>query len=187
MVNSKISLALLISEIINEVGDLKNIETYEYSISKTSEMFTGEFTAILPSENKTEIKVFIVKMDPTNKVDIELPPIFEINYPKIKSFSIAYTIKGEDAQYDKTDFKTYAKIMATVVKIVKDIISQNEKIYYKPLYLFLSTSKMGEMGTQDTKLKYYQAILNNNLPSGYRMGKGKFAGMNIIALQKIKD
>jgi hypothetical protein len=46
---------------------------------------------------------------------------------------------------------------------------------------------MGAMGIQDTKLKYYQAILNNNLPSGYRMGKGRFAGMDIIALQKVKD
>jgi len=187
MVNSKISLAVLISEIINEVGDLKNIETYPYTISKVSDEFVGQFSSILPNGNTVEIETVLLTLDPASKIDIELPPVFEIDNPQILGFSIAYSIEGQDAQYDRTDLKTYVKIMATVVKIVKEIIIKNESTYYKPLYIFTSTSKMGAMGTQDTKLKYYQAILNNNLPSGYRMGKGRFAGMDIIALQKVKD
>lgn len=186
MDNSKISLAFLISEIIKEVGDLKNIEPYDYQIRKYPEGYSGEFWVGLPSGDWAVAEVSIDHLDPANIVDLELPPIFEVNDPKIKGFSIVYTLGNKDAQFDKSDLKTYVKIMATVVSIVKEIISDNEKIYYKPIYMFLSTSKTGQLGTQDTKLKYYQAILNNNLPSGYRMGKGKFAGMNIIALQKAK-
>jgi hypothetical protein len=187
MGNFKLSLASLISEIINEVGDLKNINPYNYQLTKYPGGIAGNFWVEFPSGKQEMADVIIESIDPSNKIDIELPPVFEINDPKIKGFSIAYTIGNEDAQFDKSDLKTYVKVMATVVNIVKEVVSDNEKKYYKPLYLFLSTSKTGEMGTQDTKLKYYQAILNNNLPSGYRMGKGKFAGMDIIAIQKIKD
>lgn len=187
MDNSKISLASLISEIINEVGDLQNIKPYDYQLTKYPGGIAGNFWVEFPSGKQEMADVTIELIDPSNKIDIELPPVFEVNDPKIKGFSIAYTIGNADAQFDKSDLKTYVKIMSTVVNIVKEAVLDNEKIFYKPLYLFLSTSKTGELGTQDTKLKFYQAILNSNLPSGYRMGKGKFAGMNIIAVQKIKD
>jgi hypothetical protein len=187
MADPKISLAQLISEIINEVGDLKNIEPYKYTTSKWKYGFIGKFKAILPSSDEIPVEVYITKIDERNKLDIELPSVFEVEDQRVIGFAIAYTIKGIDAQYEKSDLKTYTKIMATVVSILKEIIAKNEAIYYKPLYLFSSTSKEGIMGSVDTKLKYYQAILNYNLSSGYRMGKGTFAGMDMIAIQKIKD
>jgi hypothetical protein len=187
MVNPKLSLISLISEMINEVGDLKNIEPYKYTISKWKYGFIGKFKAILSSNDETPVEVYLTEIDKRNKLDIELPSVFEVEDQRVIGFAIAYTIEGIDAQYEKSDLKTYTKIMATVISILKEVITKNEAIYYKPLYLFSSTSKEGVMGSVDTKLKYYQAILNYNLPPGYRMGKGKFAGMDMIAIQKIKD
>jgi hypothetical protein len=184
----KLNLMSLISEMIAEVGDLRNVETYPYKTYVTGNGYGAQFTAMLPNGNSVEVEALIEELDKSDIAALELPPVFEKESTSetIVGFNIAFTVGGDDAQFDKTDFRTYVKIIATVVEFVKDIIVENEQYYYKPLYTFASTSKTGQTGTKDIKLDYYRAVLNSNLPAGYRMGRGKYEGKEVLAIQKVK-
>jgi hypothetical protein len=185
----KLGLVSLVSEMVNEVGDLTNIEIYPYKTYVTGDGYAAKFTAALPNNTEVEVEALSQEVGDTHIQRLKLPPVFEKENPTetITVFNFEFTVGEDDAQFAKTDFRTFVRIVATVVKFLKQIIVENEQSYYKPLYVIISTSKTGYTGTKDTKLDYYRAVLNNNLPPGYRMGRGMYDSMEVLAIQKIKE
>lgn len=185
----KLSLISLISEMVNEVGDLKNIETYSYKNYVTGDGHAAQFTAAISNNTEVEVEALSQELGDKHIQQLKLPLVFEKENPTetIPVFNFAFTVGEDDAQFAKTDFRTFVRIVATVVKFLKQIIVENEQRYYKPLYVIISTSKTGYTGEKDIKLDYYRAVLNNNLPPGYRMGRGKYDSMEVLVIQKIKE
>lgn len=179
---SKIDFMSLISEIINEVGDLKNITSYPYTTHKRGMNYICRFKAEVNGVNQ-DITVSIELSNPSFKDNLILPPVFEKDGDL---YNISFNVNGIDAQFAKTNLSLYLKILKTVTEITSDIISETDVNSLNNIYMLGSVSKEGITGKNDTKLKYYRAILNSNLPSGYRMAEGKFYSFNILALQKIK-
>lgn len=179
---NKLQLMSIISEMINEVGDLKNIISYPYTTYKRGGDYVGRFKAEVNGEEQ-DITVLIERSSPSFKDNLTLPPVFEKNGDL---YNISFDVSGNDAQFAKTNLSLYLKILKTVTEIVNDVISETDVNPPNNTYMIGSVSKEGITGKNDTKLRYYKAILNSNLPAGYRMAEGKFYSFNILALQKTK-
>lgn len=173
------------SELVSEVGDLRNIKPYHYSISSGIKFRIGKFIADTP-KGQAEVEVIVNIMPVEHKNKLEASSVFEIDDPRVQIFNAAFTVGGEDVQFTKADYSSYLRIVTTVVQILKEILTKLETTYYKPILMITSTSKDGIAGTEDTKLRYYRAVMNSNLPEGYRMSEGNFNNSKVLVLQKIK-
>lgn len=188
----------IIKEMVTEVGDLKNIVPYSYTIKKTPyeydesdgdslslivNNYEGTFTADINGES-IDVSVWMDHLHSSEVGNMSIAPVF-IRDGEV--YHIGFQVGGKDAQYTKTDMKSYSRILKTVADILSEVIMENDlATMEKNLYLIGSTSKYGVRGTEDTKLRYYRAILNYNLLPGYRMGDGTYMGMDAIVIQKTK-
>lgn len=179
---NKTNFMSLINEIINEVGDLKNITSYPYTTYKRGMDYIGRFKAEINGVNQ-DLTVSIELSSSSFKDNLILPPVFEKDGDL---YNISFDVSGVVAQFAKTNLPLYLKILKTVTEITSDIIDKTDVDPSNNIYILGSVSKEGISGKNDAKLKYYRAILNSNLPAGYRMAEGKFYSFNILALQKIK-
>lgn len=153
----RISLWEIYSEIINEVLNFKNVWTYNLEL--TSEGW--KFDAPIGSETVT---VWVYT---------ETAPItdFKMNYkfPETsKVFNFGFEIGSNRAtnQYQKTDFKDYIRILATVGKAFMQFISNDNP----DIVTFFSDSKHSGHNPDPQKDNIYYAALENNLPNGYEIG-----------------
>ena len=73
------------------------------------------------------------------------------------------------------------KILKTVVNIFKNHLPNYQE---DTIFVFMATSKNGEGFNDPQKMKLYKIILQQNLPTGYRMGDGSFVGNQLTFLTK---
>lgn len=95
---------------LQEVGDLENIESYSYE--------NNSFTT---DENW---KV---------KVDFDVVPFAEfeqLNLPtkRRNTYNVSYDVNGDQSQYEKTTYRQLIRILKTVSDIVKDFIKANTEV-----------------------------------------------------------
>lgn len=163
----KIELFKLLSEIINEVGDLSNIEPYKFSLKDTG----GDFK----TEEGYRVNVNLTKWSSNLHKNLVFPPIVEIEGKNI--YNIGYSIEGEGSQFIKSNYKTLIKILKTVSLIiehhVKRLDSQN------PIFTLFATDKRGKGHEDKQKTLIYKEILSKNIPTGYRIGFGDYTPLNI--------
>ena len=161
-----IKIGQLLKEIINEVGDLTNIQPVPYDVSKGT--FTVDYL-----EKQYRGKVQFTRLDKKGLSLIKLPPI--VDQTKIQvGYSIGYSIEGISSQAIKGDVKLLLSILKAVSEIVADHITKQPDA----IYFIFAESKV-EAGFNDPqKLKLYQHILGHNLPKGFRMGKAEIEGIS---------
>lgn len=172
----EIKLITLLREVVNEVGDLKNITPYDYELTNNG----GKFTFV---EDGEVLNVEVKIEDITNqKEHFMIPPVLN---PKNKNlYNVSYTVNGNDRQFIKSNPHILIKILKTVTEIIKNIISK----YENPIFVILAQNKIEGIKTDLQKFNYYKLILMQNIPTGYRYSEGKdlFTGMDALYISKIK-
>jgi hypothetical protein len=142
-----IKLKALLYEVISEVGDVENIESY--SFTKTSNQ-NYEFE----TEQGDIVKV-VFQVAPLSVLKIE-DPITD------KFTNIGFTISGSETQFKKSTYSYLIKILKTIIDIIIDYLKINH-----PKYIFISsTNKSDEKSTIEfdaQKNKLYQAIILKNI------------------------
>lgn len=104
--------------IINELGDLENIEVYPNK--KITKNFT-EFT----TESGLECVVNISEID-TTSYEYGLLKVDKLNLQNVKN--VGYNVNGNQSQYKKSNFKELIKILKTVSNIVINNIKNDTSI-----------------------------------------------------------
>jgi len=140
MKKQNLKLSNLLSEIINEVGDLTNISNYNYELNNNGGIFNFTYNQ---QEYKCVVEFTEVPVD--LNTSFSLPPV--INHLNKKIVSIGFSIEGTDEQYIKTDQNTLLKILKTVTSIIKDCIKRYSD---DTIFVIFATSKIG-MGFNDSQ------------------------------------
>lgn len=157
---------------LNEIGDLKNIESYPYEDNKFS-----------TDENWTV------------KVDFDVIPFasFEqLNLPtkRRNTFNVSYTINGEQSQYVKTTYKELIKILKTVSDIVKDFIKNKNEL---EALVFLAANKDQQKlvtHTDPQKSALYKLIITktiSELNPGWKLKEFEIGGPDFNGFALIKN
>lgn len=151
------SLWEIYSEIINEVLNFKNVRTCE--IELTSEGW--KFDAPIGNEIVT-VWVYTESAPITDfKMNYKFP-----NTSKVFNFGFEIGSARATNQYQKTGFKDYIRILATVGKAFMQFISNDNP----DIVTFFSDSKHSGHNPDPQKDNIYYAALENNLPNGYEIG-----------------
>jgi hypothetical protein len=174
MKKENIGLIKLFEEIVNEVGDLKNISSFNYKLTNDGGQFYFEF-----EHQKCKCNVNFTQVSPDMYYSFNFPPI--INHKDKEIISVGFDIEGTDEQYLKSNPKLLFGILKTVTDIIKDSL---HKYPENCIFVIMATSKTGSGFNDPQKMNLYKLILQQNLPTGYRMGEGEFIGNKLIFLTK---
>ncbi len=153
---------------LKEIGDLKNIDSYNfYKISPSRWEFDTDFGDVDVNFNEFDPKQFENFKVKHNDYDYS-QPIYNVNY----------SINDVISQIEKSNYKELMKIINTVSKIIKGFIESNSPYSL----LIFGADKMGSDAISDKqKNSLYFAVSKNKLPSNYRISKGivKDPGVNL--------
>jgi len=165
MSESTFKLSQLLTEIINEVGDLQNIQPLPYDLAK------GTFTV---SHKGTDYrgKVLFTFFNKQGLGMIQFPPV--VNLSNFETgYNIGYSIEGIGSQFIRGDIKLLLTVLKTVSILVADFIKKHPD----SMYLIFAENKIG-IGMEDPqKLSLYKQILAKNLPQGFRVEKMSIEGI----------
>jgi hypothetical protein len=165
--SNKVSLLVLLKETLNEIGDLNNIEPFPYILTS----YGGTFDIEIPNYGVIDVRV--VTEDVSNfKQDFHFPPI--INPEGKELINIAYSIDGTDSQFAKTNISLLMRILKTISEMINEILVK----YEDPLFIIMASDKFGGVKSDPQKFKFYKLILRQNMPSGWRIGEGKYIPYN---------
>ena len=149
---------------LTEVGDLKGIKSFPYE-----ETFQDEYTF------KSNVGVVEVNFEVFYPLDIDLDVSYEgFDYGE-ELKNVSYTLEGVDSQYLKSNPRELFKILKTVVDTTNHFISENSPY----ALLFFGVSKDGSLQDDKQKNSLYLSIMNQNLPTGYRLSKATVEGGRI--------
>jgi hypothetical protein len=156
MSTSAIKLLSLLAENLVEYGDLKNIQPYNFS--KKSNVHY-QFT----SENGSNVDVKFTTLTSLEIQFTKIPPIIDKN--KISSyFNVAYEVDGTAVQAKTSNISELLRIMKTTVSIVDNFLNDNKNA----AILIFEDNKKPELGfSKGQKSLLYNAVISQNLPSGY--------------------
>jgi hypothetical protein len=156
-----IKLTELYKQIINEYGDLQNIEPY--SFTKTTNKYTF-------FSDEIEVNVS-VEFDNVKSLEVKLDTVSKIYYDNMKkddvSYNVSFEIEGIQSQFTKTNLSVYNRIMKTIVIIIQDFI--NIKKPYG-LWIFGTNKKGLSMSDAQKNIIYYN-ISKYYMPSMYRISE----------------
>jgi len=142
------NLKALLYEVISEVGDIQNIDSYSFTkISNESYEFETE------QGDKVKVSFLIAPLS-----------ILKVEDPDHKQTftNIGFTISGSETQLKKSTYSYLVKIIKTVIDVILDYLKINH-----PKYIFISaTNKSDEKSMVEFDLqkgKLYQAIMLKNI------------------------
>lgn len=147
-------LTKILEEVMSEIGDTSNIETYRTSWETTFNSYDEKnYIVTFTTENDTKYKVNIF----TRKADEE----------EDWTMDIEFGVQKEGGSYDFDAIVNKGeiyKVMATVVEIVKEtlIMFKRKKNHIKEI--IIEPSKNFEGDTRRTAL--YKAFIEKNMPAG---------------------
>jgi len=174
MKKESVELSKLLNEIINEVGDLKNIPTFPYDLNDNGGVFYFEY-----GDKKCKCVVEFTKIPIDINKSFLLPPV--INHLGKQIILMGYSVEGTDEQYLKADYSLLLRILKTVVTVINDYIKNYPQ---DSIFVVMATSKLGRGFSDPQKMKLYKLIAQQNLPPEYRMGEGSFLGNNLMFITK---
>jgi len=169
-----IGLIKLLEEVVNEVGDLKNITSFDYKLREGGGTFYFKF-----KHQKCKCTVDFTQTPTDINKSFTLPPV--VDHTNKDIIAIGYSIEGTDEQYLKTNYSLLLRILKTVVDIVKDSLHKHPE---DSIFFMMAASKIGTGYEDPQKMNLYKLILQQNIPPGYRMGDGTFIGKKLIFLTK---
>ena len=147
-------LTKILKEVMLEIGDTSNIETYNTSLeTKYHDYDEQQFVVRFTTENDTKYAVYIFKQT--------------LDEGETWSMLIEFGVEGENNSYDYsavTNKGEMYKVMATIVKIAKDMIAKSKKEGQYIREIVIEPSKNFEDDTRRTNL--YRAFIEKNMPQG---------------------
>jgi hypothetical protein len=160
--------------IINEIGDLKNIETYPHELTNDGGEFTFEYNNKIHS-----VKVVLFKLPEEYKSMLEFAPASKIKGDNI--YNIQYDVDDNDIQLIKSNYGLLIKILKTVSEIINKTIP---KLGNNPILLLMTRDD--ENNDDVRKLNLYNTIISKNIPSGFKQTTGtvKKYGYNFSVIYK---
>jgi hypothetical protein len=186
-VKKQLTLQKLIQEVIQEVGDLANIEPYRYTY--LSNIPAGTF---ITTEGE-EVLMFMEKID---LPEIKIPTIFKQTgrgleeKNQIPIVQIGYTVQELATQARKTNLKELYRILKTLLNFVnRSIPAVVNKYGEDTLFIIASQSKSTEdFEPSPQKDALYREIFYKNLPKDqFRTAELNLNGKPTILFQKIKS
>lgn len=152
----------MLEQVMSEIGDTSNIDTYMYSRTPVMEDSDEEqYILGFTTESDTNYVVSLDKIDPNEdnnwRMDIEFGVENESEGPFPSSYDYKTTVnKGE-----------MYKVMATVVKAVKREIEDSKKRGQNIRTIRIEPSKNFENDTRRANL--YKAYIEKNMPQGSKI------------------
>lgn len=160
---TKIGLIKLLNEVLNEIGDLKNIEPYdniEYHSPAAGYFYTD-------SGDQVDIEIETdINFDELQLALDEIPKIVQQSFNKTKDnkdiINVNFLVNHTATQGSKVDLKEYYRILKTVLKFTNDYVNK-----YKP-FIVLILAEEALLG-KNTKNQFYLNIIKNNIDHNYQM------------------
>ena len=167
---TKIGLIKLLSEVITEVGDLKNIEPYtdiEYHSPRAAYFYTDSGDQV-DMEIETGIEWFELKLGL-----VEIPKIVQQTYDQIKDnmdktkdntdiVSVNFLVNRDAAQGTKSNIREYYRILKTVLEFTNDYVNK-----FNPFIVLIIAEEASS--DRNTKNQFYSNIINKNISPNYRI------------------
>lgn len=125
---------LLITEVYNnliESLDFKNIQSYKFNYNgiqkdHTVDMYYAHYDFYVDSIDAS-VDVRLIFIDNVTAHVILPPKLINNDYIKNNNIiSIDYTVGGDDRQFVKSEYKTFIKILKTIITIYKGYMSDND-------------------------------------------------------------
>jgi hypothetical protein len=156
MANTK--LLTLMSEIITEVGDLQNIQPYQW----TKKSDTRYDFNVIYADDTFRGTVMLSKLSDEERSLMKFNPV--VQPEKADSIvNMGYTINGTSSQHVVTNFK----VLIRILKTVSDIIEHQIQSFPNSIFTIFEESKLDKVEPAQ-KSKLYQAIMTQNMLPGYR-------------------
>jgi hypothetical protein len=176
---SLISMVTILHEIVQEAGDLNNVQPYEYTVDSGGYEF----------ETEDGLKVH-VEFEKMSDVEIDLLRVKRsLGYTPDpdNAVNVGYSVNNIDTQAKKTDYRTLVKILKTVGDIVIDYAKSNPEVVAMSVIPANKDEKNYTKTSDPQKLMMYQAILVNNIdkmPGDWNFARVKYFGLETILLFK---
>lgn len=148
---SLLSLKLLYEEIIKEIGDLENINPYEYTtVSSDNYLF---------NVGDDKVNVYFEKMD-LNQIQA-MNDFLDKDFFKENTYNVVYDIEGVQSQFTKSNYHVLVRILKTIMSIIIDFINNNDVDFL----VFYSMDKTGQtmFKTDSQKTKLNKLIITQNI------------------------
>lgn len=158
MSHTPLKIVKLLNEVINEIGDLKNVNPYDFEQQ-------SKYNYVFYTDDNIKVEVNFEVLDELSLKFLKFPPVAQ----KDKAdgvYNVGFDVGGSTTQYKKTDITYFYKIIKTVSVIILDFLKQNPN----SILTIVGEGKKGEIGDTQKSRYYLQSALQN-LPSGYRIGE----------------
>lgn len=180
-------LVKLIEEILQEVGDLRNVKPYPFT--HNLHYYTGSFI----TENGDLVSMSV--QDISNQLDRKLiPPSFikkvlglvRTNIFEGSIFQIAYEVEGSSTQYRKVEYGELVRILKTLVDFLNIVLDQVIKDHGRDtIFVIGSQAKdTADYKPDPQKDALYRSILLKNLPKDFRSAEINVEGKPGLIFQK---
>jgi hypothetical protein len=158
-----IKLSKLLTEILKEAGDLKNIQVIPYN-KISDDLYEFSYNGMdVKVEFESHPSDIITDTIIPNVNDEVFQQVISKRADNINGYNVSFSVNDTDTQAKKTDIRTLFVILNTVVSIIKEFIREKRPF----LLTVFSMSKFGSMSTDKQKSMLYAAISNQHLPSDY--------------------
>ena len=158
-----IKLSKLLTEILKEAGDLKNIQVIPYN-KISDDLYEFSYDGMdVKVEFESHPSDIITDTIIPNINDEVFQQVISKRADNINGYNVSFSVNDTDTQAKKTDIRTLFVILNTVVSIIKEFIREKRPF----LLTVFSMSKFGSMSTDKQKSMLYAAISNQHLPSDY--------------------
>ena len=158
MSHTPLKIVKLLNEVINEIGDLKNVNPYDFDQE-------SKYNYVFYTDDNIKVEVDFEILDELSLKFLKFPPAAQTDKAD-RIYNVSYTVGGVSTQYKKTDISYFYKIIKTVSAILLDFLKQNPN----SILTIVGEGKKGEIGDAQKSRYYLQSALQN-LPSGYRIGE----------------
>lgn len=147
-------LTKILEEVISEVGDASNIDTYKYSRIPTREEFDEELhKVVFTTDSGINYAIWIYKIDRTEE--------------NIWRMDVEFGVESKDKDFDTKSVVNKGemyKVMATVVKVVKEELEISKKGDKNIVTIRIEPSKNFKNDSRRANL--YLAYIKKNMPKG---------------------
>jgi len=172
-----LQLAQFKKQLLQEIGDTTNIEPYLYSIDPIRNVGPKyddeeDYEASFETKSNTKYKAYIFK----NSRDKGETWKMEVEFGVVDKQGFSYDHK---ATVNKGEVY---KVMATMVKIIKDVLDQTKEKgqYIKSIVIEPGKSFEGD----ERRANLYKAFINKNMPKGSKISTAKDLSYIKILLSK---
>lgn len=158
-----IKLSKLLTEILNEFGDLKGIEPAEWTRIADRYTFQVDNNKVECSFRSWTHEELIDVIIPSVDNEVFQDTVVKKRALLLNSYNLSFTVNDRTDQSKVTDYKTLIRILSTIVSIAKDFIETNNPF----ILTIFSSSKFGGISNDKQKDLVYREISKQHLPSNY--------------------